>query len=288
MSIGRRHELLVERERAGVGAWYEFFPRSEGARRLKDGTIKSGTFRTATRRLPAVAAMGFDVLYLPPIHPIGRLNRKGRNNTLDPRPGDPGSPWAIGSAEGGHDAVHPDLGTLADFRAFVRAARAEGIEVALDFALQARAGSPVGDRASGVVHDAARRLDRVRGEPAEEVPGHLSDQLRQRPGGHPRRGAPRRPALDRPGREDLPRRQSAHEAAAVLGVADRDRRGRESRRRLPRRGVHAPGAPAGTRARRLPAELHVLHVAQHEGRARGVPDAASRTTPLTSCGRTSS
>ena len=142
MSIGPRNELLVERERAGVGAWYEFFPRSEGARRLKDGTIKSGTFRTATKRLPAVAAMGFDVLYLPPIHPIGRLNRKGRNNTLDPEPGDPGSPWAIGSDEGGHDAVHPDLGTLADFRAFVRAARAQGIEIAVDFALQAAPDHP--------------------------------------------------------------------------------------------------------------------------------------------------
>jgi starch synthase (maltosyl-transferring) len=142
MTIGRRHELLVERERAGVGAWYEFFPRSEGARRLKDGTVKSGTFRTAMRRIPGVAAMGFDVLYLPPIHPIGRINRKGRNNTLDPQPGDPGSPWAIGADEGGHDAVHPDLGTLADFRALVRAARAEGIEVALDFALQAAPDHP--------------------------------------------------------------------------------------------------------------------------------------------------
>ena len=142
VTVGAAHELLVERERAGVGAWYEFFPRSEGARRLKDGTIKSGTFRTAMRRLPAVGAMGFDVLYLPPIHPIGRLNRKGPNNTLDPRPGDPGSPWAIGSDEGGHDTVHPDLGTLADFRAFVRAARAEGLEVALDFALQAAPDHP--------------------------------------------------------------------------------------------------------------------------------------------------
>ncbi|MEV8368979.1 alpha-1,4-glucan--maltose-1-phosphate maltosyltransferase [Microbacterium sp. NPDC064584] len=142
MTLGERHELLVERERAGVGAWYEFFPRSEGARRVKDGTIKSGTFRTAMKRLPAVAAMGFDVLYLPPIHPIGRLNRKGPNNTLDPKPGDPGSPWAIGSDEGGHDAIHPDLGTLADFRAFVRAARAEGIEVALDLALQAAPDHP--------------------------------------------------------------------------------------------------------------------------------------------------
>ncbi len=142
LTIGPDHELLVERERAGVGAWYEFFPRSEGARRLKDGTVKSGTFRTATKRLPAVAAMGFDVLYLPPIHPIGEVNRKGPNNTLTTKAGDPGSPWAIGSAAGGHDAVHPDLGTLADFRAFVRAARAEGLEVALDFALQAAPDHP--------------------------------------------------------------------------------------------------------------------------------------------------
>jgi starch synthase (maltosyl-transferring) len=142
VTVGEDAELLVERRRAGVGAWYEFFPRSEGARRFKDGGVKSGTFRTAARRLPAVADMGFDVLYLPPIHPIGERNRKGRNNTLDPQPGDPGSPWAIGSAAGGHDAVHPDLGTLADFRAFVRAARTAGLEVALDLALQASPDHP--------------------------------------------------------------------------------------------------------------------------------------------------
>ncbi|WP_345803393.1 maltotransferase domain-containing protein [Microbacterium sp. AZCO] len=142
LTIGETHELLVERERAGVGAWYEFFPRSEGAKRQKNGTIKSGTFRTAAKRLPAVAAMGFEVLYLPPIHPIGRLNRKGRNNTLETEAGDPGSPWAIGAEEGGHDTVHPDLGTLADFRAFVRAAKAEGVEVALDLALQAAPDHP--------------------------------------------------------------------------------------------------------------------------------------------------
>lgn len=141
-TLGPELQILVERERAGVGAWYEFFPRSEGARRMKDGTIKTGTFRSAVRRLPAVGAMGFDVLYLPPIHPIGGINRKGRNNTLDPGPTDPGSPWAIGAAEGGHDAVHPDLGTLADFRAFVRAARAEGVEIALDLALQAAPDHP--------------------------------------------------------------------------------------------------------------------------------------------------
>jgi starch synthase (maltosyl-transferring) len=134
--------LRVERERAGVGAWYEFFPRSEGARRLPDGTIRSGTLRTAAERLPAVAEMGFDVVYLPPIHPIGRTNRKGRDNTLTAVPGDPGSPWAIGAAEGGHDAVHPELGTLADFRAFVRAAGTAGLEVALDLALQASPDHP--------------------------------------------------------------------------------------------------------------------------------------------------
>ncbi len=142
LTVGPDLQLLVERELAGVGAWYEFFPRSEGAKRQKNGVIKSGTFRTAIKRLPAVAQMGFDVLYLPPIHPIGELNRKGPNNTLTTAPGDPGSPWAIGSAAGGHDAVHPDLGTLADFRAFVRAARAEGLEVALDLALQAAPDHP--------------------------------------------------------------------------------------------------------------------------------------------------
>jgi starch synthase (maltosyl-transferring) len=142
-SDSEEHEITVERRRAGVGSWYEFFPRSEGARQLKkNGAWKSGTFRTAQRRLDGVAAMGFDVVYLPPIHPIGVAFRKGPNNTLNPGPHDPGSPWAIGSAAGGHDAVHPDLGTLADFRAFVRRAAALGMEVALDLALQASPDHP--------------------------------------------------------------------------------------------------------------------------------------------------
>ncbi|MFF7392488.1 alpha-1,4-glucan--maltose-1-phosphate maltosyltransferase [Streptomyces scabiei] len=123
--------LLVERERALFGSWYEFFPRSEGTPEQPHGT-----FRTAARRLPAIAAMGFDVVYLPPIHPIGTTFRKGRNNTLSPTPDDVGVPWAIGSPEGGHDTVHPDLGTLEDFDHFVARARALGMEVALDFALQ--------------------------------------------------------------------------------------------------------------------------------------------------------
>ncbi|MCX5252332.1 alpha-1,4-glucan--maltose-1-phosphate maltosyltransferase [Streptomyces sp. NBC_00201] len=123
--------LLVERERALHGAWYEFFPRSEGT-----PAVPHGTFRTAARRLPAIAAMGFDVLYLPPIHPIGTTFRKGRNNTLSAGPDDVGVPWAIGSPEGGHDAVHPQLGTLDDFAWFVRQAADHGLEIALDFALQ--------------------------------------------------------------------------------------------------------------------------------------------------------
>jgi starch synthase (maltosyl-transferring) len=125
--------VYVDRRRALFGSWYEFFPRSEGA--ALDPPV-SGTFAQAAERLPAIAAMGFDVVYLPPIHPVGEINRKGPNNTLTPLPGDPGSPWAIGSAQGGHDAVHPDLGTIDDFDAFVTATRELGMEVALDLALQ--------------------------------------------------------------------------------------------------------------------------------------------------------
>ncbi|QKW26165.1 alpha-1,4-glucan--maltose-1-phosphate maltosyltransferase [Streptomyces seoulensis] len=123
--------LQVERERALYGAWYEFFPRSEGTPEQPHGT-----FTTAARRLPAIAAMGFDVVYLPPVHPIGATFRKGPNNTLTAGPDDVGVPWAIGSPEGGHDAIHPALGTLDDFDAFVARARELGMEIALDFALQ--------------------------------------------------------------------------------------------------------------------------------------------------------
>ncbi|MFF5936774.1 alpha-1,4-glucan--maltose-1-phosphate maltosyltransferase [Streptomyces sp. NPDC012508] len=127
--------LQVERERALFGSWYEFFPRSEGVKKVR-GRTKPGTFRTAAERLPAIAAMGFDVVYLPPIHPIGTTHRKGPNNALSASPSDVGVPWAIGSPEGGHDAVHPDLGTIEDFDAFVARARELRLEIALDFALQ--------------------------------------------------------------------------------------------------------------------------------------------------------
>ena len=136
VSASPEHPLLVERDRALYGAWYEIFPRSEGATfDQQTGTWTSGTLRTAAGRLAAIAGMGFDVVYLTPIHPIGRVNRKGRNNTLLATPEDPGSPYAIGAAEGGHDAIHPDLGTFDDFDAFVAEARRLGLEVALDLAL---------------------------------------------------------------------------------------------------------------------------------------------------------
>ena len=129
--------LLVERELALSGSWYEIFPRSEGARfDTATGRWITGTLRTAAERLPAIAEMGFDVVYLTPIHPIGTTARKGPNNTLDSGPQDPGSPYAIGSPDGGHDAIHPDLGTFDDFDVFVAQARGLGLEVALDLALQ--------------------------------------------------------------------------------------------------------------------------------------------------------
>ncbi|KPC82670.1 MULTISPECIES: alpha-1,4-glucan--maltose-1-phosphate maltosyltransferase [Streptomyces] len=172
VTASRPLPLTVERRRALYGSWYELFPRSEGARqepvappkparkpratktaktaaatRKKAPAVTadipqpatrlvSGTFRTAAERLPAVAAMGFDVVYLPPVHPIGTTHRKGPDNSLTPGPDDPGVPWAIGSAEGGHDAVHPGLGTLDDFDHFVETARTLRMEIALDFALQ--------------------------------------------------------------------------------------------------------------------------------------------------------
>ena len=123
--------LVVDRERARYSTWYELFPRS-----CADAPGVHGTLRDCAARLPYVAQMGFDVLYLPPIHPIGRERRKGRNNMLGATASDVGSPWAIGASEGGHKALHPQLGTLDDFRAFVAAAHAHGLELALDLAFQ--------------------------------------------------------------------------------------------------------------------------------------------------------
>ncbi len=123
--------ITVDRELARFGAWYEVFPRS-----LAPETDRTGTFSDCERLLPRLAKMGFDVLYLPPIHPIGKSFRKGKNNAVACQPGEPGSPWAIGSAEGGHKAVNPELGPLEDFQRLVARARELKIEIALDIAFQ--------------------------------------------------------------------------------------------------------------------------------------------------------
>ena len=123
--------VQAERVAAGFASWYEVFPRS-----LSDDPSRHGTFADVERHLPRIRDMGFDILYFPPFHPIGRTNRKGRNNTLTPAPDDPGSPYAIGSADGGHDALHPELGTLEDFQHLRAAAAEHGLELAMDFAIQ--------------------------------------------------------------------------------------------------------------------------------------------------------
>jgi starch synthase (maltosyl-transferring) len=159
-------EVWVDRGRALFGAWYELFPRSTG----RNG--KHGTFATAIESLDRVAKMGFDIVYLPPIHPIGTTARKGRNNTLTPGKDDVGSPWAIGSSEGGHKEIHRGLGSFDDFDDFVAATRSLGMEVALDFAIQCSPDHPWVKQHPEWFHH--------RREPSEEIPGHLSDQLRLR------------------------------------------------------------------------------------------------------------
>jgi starch synthase (maltosyl-transferring) len=129
--LGRVYEVLAEPERARFGAWYELFPRSCGS----DGR-RHGTFSDLEKQLPRIADMGFDIVYLPPIHPIGTSYRKGRNNRTQAEPGDPGSPWAIGNTNGGHKAIHPELGTIDDFRHLVARAKEHGLEIALDLAYQ--------------------------------------------------------------------------------------------------------------------------------------------------------
>ncbi len=272
----------ADRPRALYGSWYEFFPRSEGA--LRDeatGKVTAGNFVTAAKRLDAVAEMGFDVIYLPPIHPIGGVNRKGPNNTLTPGPDDTGSPWAIGSKDGGHDAIHPDLGTFEDFDAFVTRAGELGLEVALDLALQSAPDHPWATshpewfttRADGTIAY------------AENPPKKYQDiyplNFDNDPTGTLQRGPADRAALDVARRPALPGGQPAHEAGGVLGVAAQGDPSYRSRRHLPGRGLHPAGDDARTRCDRLPPELHLLHVA-HRARGRSRTTCASwRTRPTT-------
>ena len=157
--------VWVDRALARRSSWYELFPRSEGG------------LAGAVGQLDAIADMGFDIVYLPPVHPIGRSFRKGPDNALVAGPRDPGSPWAIGASEGGHTAVHPDLGTIDDFDAFVAAAGARGLEVALDYALQCSPDHPWVTEHPEWFHHRADGTIRYTENPPEEVPGHLSARL---------------------------------------------------------------------------------------------------------------
>ena len=141
LTTGQPNAVLVERRDALVNSWYELFPRSTGGVDA-DGNPIHGTFETTARALNRVAKMGFDTVYFPPIHPIGEVHRKGKNNSLVPEPDDVGSPWAVGSAQGGHDTVHPQLGTIDDFKTLLQYAKKLGLEVAIDLALQAAPDHP--------------------------------------------------------------------------------------------------------------------------------------------------
>ena len=213
---------LVERERALYGAWYEFFPRSEGCELDPNtGLWKSGTFATAAERLPAVAGMGFDVIYLTPIHPIGTHQPQGPQQHADHRRARSGFAVRDRIGRGWPRCDPPGARHLRRFRRLRRQGHRTRSRGGSGPGPAVRARSSLGDQQSGVVHHPQRRHHRVRGEPAEEVPGHLPAELRQRPQGHLRRDPPGGAGLDRPRGQDLPGRQPAHQAGRVLGVADR-------------------------------------------------------------------
>ena len=230
--------------------------------------------------------MGFDVVYLPPIHPIGTVNRKGPNShsslaaTRRVGPDDVGSPWAIGSAEGGHDAVHPQLGTMEDFTAFVARTRELGMEVALDFALQAAPDHPwveshpewfttKPDGTIAYAENPPKKYQDIYPINFDNDPeGIYAECLRVI-----------RVWIEA-GRQDLPRRQPAHQAAELLALADLGGQEDRPRRAVPRRGVHPAGDDAPAGPHRVHAVLHVLHLADRARRARGLRPRAGRQRAL--------
>ena len=263
-------KVIGDPVRARFGAWYELFARS-----CTSDAERPGTLRDVERRLPEIADLGFDVLYLAPIHPIGSTNRKGRNNALRAAAGDPGSPWAIGSDAGGHTAIDPGLGTLEDFDRLVATAGHVGIGYRARSGVSGVARPSLDEVAAGMVPAPCGWLDQVRRKSAEEVPGHLPLRLRNRrlarAMGQP---AGCRPVLGRPRRQDFPRRQSAYEAVRVLGVADCRRPPPASGCDLPLRSLHPTQGDAAPREARVQSVVHVLHLAEHGAGVEGVSDRA--------------
>ena len=242
--------------------------RDRGHRRARSPAAPSGPPRSGWTRWPRWASTSST---------CRRSTRSARSTARapttpsTPAPTTPGRRGRSGRKDGGHDAIHPDLGTLEDFDAFVAHADGLGLEVALDLALQAAPDHPWVTTHPRVLHHPRRRDHRLRREPAEEVPGHLPDELRQRPGRDLPRGAAGRQALDVARRPGLPGRQPAHQAGRVLGVAAQGDPAHRPRRDLPVRGVHPAADDARPGRGRLPPVLHVLHLAHRQVGARGVP-----------------
>ena len=256
--LRRPMEIEVDPERARFSAWYEFFPRSTLAPATGHGTLLD-----AIERLDYVAAMGFDVLYLPPVHPIGTTQRKGRNNTTTPTSDDTGSPWAIGAPDGGHTAVHAELGTVDDVAKLAVACPRPGHRAGPRPGVPVHARPPVGHRAPGVVRPPPGRHDPVRREPARRSTRTSTRSTSRATDWQGLwNGAGRRhPLLDRHRRDDLPRRQPAHQGLRLLGVGDRHDPPRAPRDDLPRRGVHPPAGDGAAGQDRLQPVVHLLHVA---------------------------
>ena len=255
--LARPVDVEVDPERARFSAWYEFFPRSTLAPATGHGTLLD-----ALDRLDYVASMGFDVLYLPPVHPIGVTQRKGRNNT--DHAGVRRHRQPVGD-RGARRRAHRGAPRARHRRRRHQARRRlprPGHRAGARHRVPVHARPPVGHRAPGVVRPPARRHDPVRREPAEEVPGHLPARLRERRlAGPVDRPGRRDPVLDRRRRHDLPRRQPAHQGVRLLGVGDRHDPPRAPRGDLPRRGVHPPAGDGAAGQDRLQPVLHVLHVA---------------------------
>ena len=283
VTIEGPYPMFADRAARAVRLLVRVLPALRGRlrRRGQTGKVVSGTFRTAAKRLDYVADMGFDVVYLPPIHPIGEVNRKGPNNTLTPGPDDTGSPWAIGSKDGGHDAIHPDLGTFEDFDAFVARARELGLEVALDLALQCAPDHPWVEahpewfttRADGTIAYAEN--------PPKKYQDIYPRQLRQRPDGICREVL-RIVRLWMSHGVRIFRVDNPHtKPVAVLGVAAARGPPHRPRRALPGRGVHPAGDDEHARRDRLPPVLHLLHLAHRQVGDRGLPARALPPQPTT-------
>ena len=282
--LARPVDVEVDPVRARFSAWYEFFPRSTLAPATGHGTLAD-----AVDRLDYVASMGFDVLYLPPVHPIGVTQRKGRNNTVTPTSDDTGSPWAIGGADGGHTAVHPELGTVDDVVKLAAACPRPGHRAGARHRVPVHARPPVGHRAPDVVRPPARRHDPVRREPAEEVPGHLPARLRERRlAGPVDRRSPTSSASGSTTGVTIFRVDNPHtKAFAFWEWVIPTIRARAPRGDLPRRGVHpAAGHGAAGQDRLQPVATRTSRGASRRGSCART-SRSCRRAPSTSCARTS-